>query len=68
LNVAANDTEKRLLKYLITMEPPTYNYARYIDWVIPYLNDTILMASRTPNMHSSKVEMAVGNSVRIMLQ
>lgn len=53
---------------MITMEPPTYSYARYIDWIIPYLTDTVLQASRTPNLHSSKMEMSLAATVKIILQ
>jgi hypothetical protein len=26
-----------LMRYLLSVNPPTYQYARYIDWIVPYL-------------------------------
>jgi len=28
---------EHLMKYLISINPPTYQYSRYIDWIVPYL-------------------------------
>ena len=45
--------------YLKTMEPPTYSYGRYIDWIKPYLTDTIQSSVRTQHLHSSKMELSL---------
>lgn len=29
--------DEHLMRYLISINPPTYQYARYIDWITPYL-------------------------------
>mmetsp|Transcript_5033 Transcript_5033/g.3687 ORF Transcript_5033/g.3687 Transcript_5033/m.3687 type:complete len:88 (-) Transcript_5033:1322-1585(-) len=35
--VAFYDPQRLLLRYLQTMDPPTYEYGRYIDWIEPQL-------------------------------
>lgn len=48
---ARNDPNNLLLNYLVNLNPPTYHYARYIDWIIPYLDDIIANALRNVSMH-----------------
>lgn len=28
-----------MYRYLTNLDPPSYEYARYIDWIIPYLKE-----------------------------
>lgn len=41
LNVANNDPEGAIYRYLKNIEPPTYSYSRYIDWIKPYLKERV---------------------------
>lgn len=42
--------------YLYTLEGPTPQYARYMDWLKPFLLDTIQSALRNPNLPDSPQE------------
>ena len=39
LTVCQCDKTGTVFNYLKTMDPPTYQYARYIDWIGPYIQD-----------------------------
>jgi hypothetical protein len=41
LQACLQDHPGALYYYLYTMEPPTPQYARYLDWIKPFLLDTI---------------------------
>ncbi len=45
-----------LYYYLYTLEGPTPQYARYMDWLKPFLLDTIQSALRNPNLPDSPQE------------
>lgn len=45
-----------LYYYLYTLEGPTPQYARYMDWLKPFLLDTIQSAIRNPNLPDSTQE------------
>lgn len=39
-----------LFHYLFTLEPPTYQFARYIDWIRPWLAEHIDFCMRNSNI------------------
>lgn len=49
LEAILEDTQGRILGYLKTMDPPTYQYARYWDWIKPWVDNEV--ATNTRNQH-----------------
>lgn len=49
MQVCKADLSGRIINYIRTMDPPTYQYGRYIDWIRPYIVDSIESAIRYPN-------------------
>lgn len=41
LEATLADEQRRLLRYLFKMEPPTYQYARYWDWIKPWVENEV---------------------------
>jgi hypothetical protein len=39
--IAGNDSNNEILRYLLTIEGPSYISARYWDWIEPYVEDSI---------------------------
>jgi hypothetical protein len=37
ISAAAMDPKRRIIDYLKSMDPPTYNCQKYFDWIIPYV-------------------------------
>jgi hypothetical protein len=56
LQSCLNDLSNMLYYYLYTLEGPTPQYARYMDWLKPFLLDTIQSAIRNPNLPDSPQE------------
>lgn len=49
LEAILEDSKGRILGYLKTMDPPTYQYARYWDWIKPWVENEV--ATNTRNQH-----------------
>ena len=56
LQSCLSDLSNMLYYYLYTLEGPTPQYARYMDWLKPFLLDTIQSAIRNPNLPDSNQE------------
>jgi len=50
LEAVLGDDKKRLLKYLCTMDPPTYQYARYWDWIKPWVESEVVQNKKFAHM------------------
>jgi hypothetical protein len=46
-----------LFFYVYMMDPPTYGHARYLDWVKPYLQDSIQSGLRNQNIQAYRQEL-----------
>ena len=53
LQSCLNDHTNMLYYYLYTLEGPTPQYARYMDWLKPFLLDTIQSAMRNSSLPDS---------------
>ena len=44
-----DDPNRRIYKYFKSLEAPTYEYARYWDWIRPWIESEL--ATNTKNQH-----------------
>ena len=56
LQSCLSDLSNMLYYYLYTLEGPTRQYAWYMDWLKPFLLDTIQSLIRNPNLPDSNQE------------
>jgi hypothetical protein len=63
LNVANNDPDATIYKFLRSNEPPTYSYSRYLDWVKPYLKERIENSIANANIGTYKQELEIAFNV-----
>ena len=59
LQASCQDLSRSLARYLRNLEPPNYAYARYTDWVRPYLEDHALFLAKNMNIQSTKHEFSL---------
>jgi hypothetical protein len=53
LQACFSDNTGLLYHYLYTMEPPTACQARYLDWIKPYIMDTVETCMRNMSLQSN---------------
>jgi len=41
LEAASEDPSDRIINYLRLMDPPTYQFARYWDWIKPWIDSEV---------------------------
>jgi hypothetical protein len=57
LEAVIADDKNRLLRYLCNMDPPTYQYARYWDWIKPWVEGEVSQNKKFAHMQAFRAEL-----------
>jgi len=62
------DKSTKILKYLKCMDPPTYQFARYWDWIKPWIINEVEVNTRNQNIQAYRNELELSINVLSMIE
>ena len=62
------DKERRVLRYLKCMDAPTYQFARYWDWIKPWVDNEVQTNTRNQHIPAYRAELELSINVLSLLE
>ena len=68
LEAVLQDPQRRILAYLKRMDPPTYQYARYWDWIKPWVENEVAANTKNQNVPAYRAELELSVNVLSLVE
>jgi len=68
LEAILDDEQRRILKFLRLMDPPTYQYARYWDWIKPWVESEVETNTKNRHYPAYGAELELSIKVRSLIE
>ena len=68
LECAIDDKQRRILRYLQTMDPPTFQFARYWDWIKPWVESEVEANTRNQHIPAYAAELELSINVLSLIE